>query len=115
MSRKWIVHTKGRHDDGFEICVIRADNVHGLASYGWFDENKILISSSGSPCNTKIPFFVWQRLVALAESLVLEMNLAERDPIEVTASEVAEQRKQLPAAFKERYPRGWHPDDEGHG
>lgn len=34
------------------------------------------------------------------------------------AQEIAQAQKRLPDAFKpkkERYPRGWHPDDEGHG
>lgn len=86
-KQNWIPHYKGDPQDGFEICVIRQDNKHGLMSYGWFDENKIMISSSGGPCNDKVPTFVWSRLMNLAEEIAMELNIAEREPIEVTATE----------------------------
>ena len=45
MKVKWVVDIK-EYGKSFEISVLRDDNAHGKKSYGWFDENKLLISSS---------------------------------------------------------------------
>lgn len=39
-SSKWIVTNFGDN----EISICRNNNTHGLSSYGWFDENKILVA-----------------------------------------------------------------------
>lgn len=71
---KWIVDIKGAPDRNFEISVVRSDNTHGIASYGWHGPNKIHISSSGGPCNTKVPQLVWDKLVRVAEEVAAELN-----------------------------------------
>jgi hypothetical protein len=73
---KWVVHTKGGYTtDGFEVCVIRADNKHGKESYGWFDKDKIYISGSGGPCHHKIVSkMIWDGLVELAHKVADKMN-----------------------------------------
>lgn len=49
MKGKWIAQIKGDpNGTAWEISVVREDNEHGRLSWGWFDENKILISDSGS-------------------------------------------------------------------
>lgn len=71
----WIVNTKGGPDqESWEIAVVRADDAHGQASYGWFGETKIPIGSSGGPCRTPVPSMVWNRLVRVAEEVAAELN-----------------------------------------
>ena len=76
---KWIVNKKGGPSvDSFEISVIRENNRHGKESYGWFDKDKLLISSSGGPCRTKITRQVWDKLVKVAHEIADELNNAEK-------------------------------------
>lgn len=42
----WMVNVKGEPNESFEISVVRTSNTHGRKSYGWFDENKIMISQN---------------------------------------------------------------------
>ena len=71
----WLVHTKGTSDKKFwEICVIKESNRHGIESYGWFNEKKILISSSGGPCNYTVSEFIWNKLVQVAQEVADELN-----------------------------------------
>lgn len=75
---KWIVHTKGGSDQSsFEIAVVREDNRHGISSYGWFDQNKLLISHNGGPCRWPVTKSVWGRLVAVAQAEADALNSAE--------------------------------------
>lgn len=76
---KWVVHTKGgRTTDGFEVCVIRDDNRHGKASYGWFGKDKIYISDCGGPCHHKIANkMIWDGLVELAHKVADALNKEE--------------------------------------
>ena len=77
---KWVVNKKGGPSvDSFEISVIRDDNRHGKESYGWFDKNKLLISSSGGPCRTKITRQVWDKLLAVAHEVADELNNEEKN------------------------------------
>ena len=76
--KKWIVHTKGiANNDTFEISVLRQDNEHGIASYGWFDENKLLISHNGGPCHWPIIPLVWDKLIRIAIEVADELNATE--------------------------------------
>ena len=71
----WEVHTKGGpNQSGFEISVIRSDYKHGHISYGWFDENKLLISHNGGPCPWPVTDFVWHKLMIVAEDTANELN-----------------------------------------
>lgn len=75
---QWIVHTKGGPDrEGFEIAVLRTDNLHGYNSYGWFDENKLLISHNGGRCQWPVIPLVWDKLVRVAQEVADELNRAE--------------------------------------
>lgn len=48
----WIVHVKGNVDGGsFEICVARTSNDMAKRSWGWFEQDKLLISHNGGPCD----------------------------------------------------------------
>lgn len=77
---KWVVDIKGTYDeDSFEISVLRDDNTHGKCSYGWFDENKLLISSSGGPCRDGVIKPVWQQLHSVAQKVASDLNKKEEN------------------------------------
>lgn len=72
---KWEVHTKGAAgEQTFEICVIRSDNEHGKKSYGWFGDDKLLITHNGGPCHWPITQRVWDGSVKLAQEVANELN-----------------------------------------
>ncbi|CAM0015632.1 hypothetical protein VPHK359_0076 [Vibrio phage K359] len=71
---KWIVNIKGSFKESPEISVVRSDNEHGLESYGWFDENKILIFGSGGPCRYSLSKEVFDCHVKTAEYLANKLN-----------------------------------------
>lgn len=76
----WLVSTKGGpNQPDFEIAVVRANNVHGFNSYGWFDPNdKRLISHSGGPCSWPIDDQeTWDDLVSVANQLAIRLNKKE--------------------------------------
>ena len=52
----WEVQIKDarKSRQGFEITVIRQNNIHGHRSWGWIDDNKLLISSSGVPTMPRV-------------------------------------------------------------
>ncbi len=72
---KWIVNVKGRLGDNFEISVVREDNEHGILSYGWFDDNKLLISHNGGPCPWSVTSRIWNGLMELASVVASELNM----------------------------------------
>lgn len=69
----WISVVKGSPDDGFEISVAKS-SAHGVKSWGWFGEDKILISHSGTSGDIKIPQRVWDKLIKIANEVRDEMN-----------------------------------------
>ncbi len=72
---KWIVNVKGGPGKpSFEISVVREDNEHGIASYGWFDDNKLLICHNGGPCPWGVTSRIWNGLMALASVVASELN-----------------------------------------
>lgn len=78
---KWIAHVKGAAgSQSFEIAVLREDNAHGIASYGWFDDNKLLVTHSGGPCHWPLTPLIWNHQVRLAHKIADEMNALEAWP-----------------------------------
>lgn len=70
----WIVNTKGGiGKGGFEISVLRENNRHGQASYGWFGEDKILISHDYQRTAEMLQL-VWERLLKVAHEVAEELN-----------------------------------------
>ena len=63
-GKKWEVSVKGTNKSG-EIALVLETNRHGFASYGWFDEYKILIFS----CQdwNQVPKEIWKAQIALAK------------------------------------------------
>jgi len=77
-ENKWIASVKGQCNSGsWEISVLRADNEHGQRSYGWFDENKLLISHNGGPCHWPICGFVFEQQVIIANEVARRLNAGE--------------------------------------
>ncbi len=77
-NNKWVVNVKGKKgSDGWEISVVRSDNVHGQQSYGWFDDTKLLVSHNGGPCRWPICGFVWDKQIEIANELCDKLNRGE--------------------------------------
>jgi hypothetical protein len=75
---KWIVDIKGYAGcPGFEISVLRESNDHGQLSYGWFGDDKLLISHNGGPCRWPVTGKTWDKLVAVAHEVADELNAEE--------------------------------------
>lgn len=71
---RWYVDAKGDPSKGsFELSVLRGGNERGFRSWGWFDENKILISHSGAG-KVAIPELVWVKLRQAAQQIADELN-----------------------------------------
>ena len=78
LKGRWIVNIQGAAGkETFEISVLRENNRHGIASYGWFDEEKLLISHNGGPCHWPVTPFVWEGLVKLATYVADQLNKEE--------------------------------------
>jgi len=74
----WEANINGKKcADSFEISVVRQSNEHGHESYGWFGDNKLLISSSGGPCKWPVTEQVWDKLIEVAKETAQELNLKE--------------------------------------
>lgn len=75
---KWTVNVKGAAEEvPFEISIVRANNRHGVASYGWFDDDKLLIAHNGGPCRWPLIPTVWNRMLILAKEVAAELNKKE--------------------------------------
>lgn len=75
---EWRVQVFGeRCGKSWEISVVHRGNRHGQKSYGWINERKLLVGSSGGPCNDKVCGFVWDSLVEVAERLAARLNAGE--------------------------------------
>lgn len=72
---KWLTQVLGDPDSGsWEISVVREDNYHGRKSWGWIDENKLLVSHNGGPCIWPLAKGLGSKMVKLADDLRDELN-----------------------------------------
>lgn len=72
---KWLVQVKGDPNGArWEISVVREDNDHGRASWGWFDQNKLLVSHNGGPCDWPLAPGLGALMVEVAERLAAHLN-----------------------------------------
>ena len=77
---RWAVNVFGEAGrESFEIAVVRDDNEHGKLSYGWFSENKLLITHNGGPCRWPLTQRIWDKQMSLAEEVALELNNEEKE------------------------------------
>lgn len=74
---KWKVQIHGKAGDkSFEISVINDALVDSAQRhYGWFNDNKLLISHNGGPCSWPLTERVWNKMVKLAQEVADELNL----------------------------------------
>jgi hypothetical protein len=73
----WTVNLLGKLGDAFELSIVRKTNRHGIASYGWFDDRKLLVSHSFHQFtvnNKKI----WDGLIKLAAKVCDDMNKEDK-------------------------------------
>lgn len=70
---KWILNILGGPNRGHEIALVRETNRHGLASWGWSNQNKVIVSTN----NSTIPKEVFDAIVKTAQSLVNKKNKKE--------------------------------------
>ena len=69
---EWLVDIKDHRETAgaWEISVIREDNKHGFRSYGWFSDEKILISKGGGSYSPwSISQFVFDSQIVIAVQL----------------------------------------------
>lgn len=72
---KWIVSVQHSHDFiNYEISCVREGNIHGQNSYGWFDNNKILIAESSENDNQDIRKMLFKEQLRLAYKIKEELN-----------------------------------------
>ena len=75
MEKAWIVQIKGEKcSNSFEISVVRSSNEHGRQSWGWFDEDKLLICHNGGPCDWALVPIVWDKMVEVASDVCEHLN-----------------------------------------
>ncbi len=75
---EWMVGIKGAPGkSSFEISVLRKNNLHGIRSYGWFDNDKLLITHNGGPCHWPLIQIVWDAQVKLAYEIAAQLNAKE--------------------------------------
>ncbi len=70
----------------FEISVVRENNRHGIASYGWFDAQKLLVTHNGGPCSWPLTEQVWNKVIQVAHEVADELNAAEQNVPHIEAS-----------------------------
>lgn len=84
MNNPWKVQIHGQAGEkSFEISVVNVAKAgrHQTDGYGWFDQNKLLISHNGGPCNWPLIPLVWEKMVKLAEQVAFEMNERHGRPL----------------------------------
>ena len=77
MIGRWQIDVKGdwntaKEPEGYEISVLREDNKSGKKSFGWCDENKLLIASDEVYGEISEEF--WNKLVRLANQIADILN-----------------------------------------
>jgi hypothetical protein len=90
MKGKWVVEVKGRPEEGhFEISIIRENNYQGKASWGWFGDNKLLVTHNGTG---RIPMTkqIWDWQVAIANEVAEKLNAEEAEIDEHMATVIRE-------------------------
>jgi hypothetical protein len=78
MAYQWITQVFGKRNSAhWEISVVREDNKHGRRSWGWFDDRKIMISSSVPHSDWTIPGYVFDQQVKIAGEIARRLNAGE--------------------------------------
>ena len=71
----WILNEKGRPEDGsWELSIVHRDNEHGIRSYGWEGDDKLIVWSSGGPCSIECDQVVAKHVRKAALAALDELN-----------------------------------------
>lgn len=74
IKKKWVVSIKGSQTSEHEICIVnQIDFPHGVKSWGWYGEDKLIIRMSNDE-DEETPRRVWKRAKEIAEILCRELN-----------------------------------------
>lgn len=77
-SPRWIAAMHGDvNTSSWEVFVVRENNHHGQISWGWFDEDKLLVSHNGGPCRWPLAPGIGEAVIKLAEELADKLNKEE--------------------------------------
>ena len=77
LKGRWILGLKGNLERGFEISVLRENNRHGIASWGWYGEAKLLVCTAEPDSTNQL---VFDELLSAARRIAERMNVEERTP-----------------------------------
>jgi hypothetical protein len=58
----------------FEISVVNNKITEVQRHYGWFDENKLLITHNGGPCSWPLTDLVWNKVTEAAIQVARTLN-----------------------------------------
>ena len=91
----WVSQVLGDpNGDSWEISVVRKDREHGRGrrSWGWFGDDKLLISHNGGPCHWPLAPGLGVQMVRIAKEYAARLNAEEaeikRDGQTITTSEI---------------------------
>lgn len=77
----WIIVEHGKPDRAWELSLVRTSYTHGRKSYGWFSERKLVVASSGGPCNDTFHPFIAARLREVATLACVRFNKQDMGPL----------------------------------
>lgn len=80
-GRRWIVVEKGAPEHAWELSIVRANNAHGIRSYGWFGDDKLVVATSGGPCNDVFHPTIANMLRDVADTVCAAFNQEETTPL----------------------------------
>lgn len=85
IAGRWTINTLGKPGPGgaFEIAAVRTDNAHGRESFGWADQNKVIVMSGH--CMPHFDPHVWNRIRDYALEVADRLNAADVDRPKVPA------------------------------
>ncbi len=79
-EHSWIAQVLGDPEsDSWEISVVKS-GTFGTQSWGWFCEDKLLISHNGGPCHWPMAKGVGSLMVQVAERYAAMLNAGEQWP-----------------------------------
>ncbi len=73
MNDRWVVNIIGAPNQAYEISIVRDSETLAKQCYGWFDENKVLISEG----LIGVSFRVWSAMIELADNEAINLNSEE--------------------------------------
>jgi len=79
MESKWKVHIFGDPaGTEWEISIVREDNKNGQQSWGWFGEDKLLVSHNGGPCHWPLAPGLGVKMIEIANQECARLNESQK-------------------------------------